>query len=97
MKLSKVWGAHGARMGRAGVGPIDPDNHTKWYLQRVRINSGGYDSGGAYWGAGTPVFWAIQSNPADGEDAEELFFRAKNRVAAKEHLLEINPNSKFFN
>jgi hypothetical protein len=94
-QLKEVSGPYGAPMGRPNVGPIDPDNPTKWYLSRIPLNHQGYDSGGAYWGTGRPLFWALQSNPADGEAAEELFFRAVDRAAAKEHILSLNPNSKF--
>lgn len=49
----------GASLGRPdrpslGAGAVV----SKFYLQRVRINSGGYDSGGAYWGIGSPLYWA---------------------------------------
>ena len=95
-QLKEVSGPYGAPMGRQGNPQIDPDNPTKWYLTRVYLNPQGYDSGGAYWGTGRPLYWALQSNPADGETAEELFFREVNRAAAKEHILKLNPNSKFF-
>jgi hypothetical protein len=46
----------GAPMGRPAFGhggnPIEP-----FILRRIRINSGGYDDGGAYWGLGAPLYW----------------------------------------
>ncbi len=43
---------------------------------RVRINSQGYDDGGAYWGIGNPLFCAT-----DGRDYR-MFTRADSRLCA---------------
>jgi hypothetical protein len=94
-QLSKVGGAFGAPMGRQGNPQIDPDASTKFSLQRVNLNHQGYDSGGAYWGTGLPLYWAMEENPVEGKPTE-LFFRAKDREAAKEHIRKLNPNAKFF-
>ena len=48
-------------------------------VQRIRVNAQGYDSGGAYWGAGHDVF--IATTP-DG--AEEVTVRARNVAEARE-------------
>lgn len=64
---------YGAPMGRAewhGT-PARPVR-----LFRVRINAGGYDSGGAYWGSGDPLYCAT-----DGADFR-AFVRALDRPAA---------------
>jgi hypothetical protein len=45
----------GAPMGRNEQG-IKPTDKTKVYKKRVRLDSGGYDSGGAYWGIGSPLY-----------------------------------------
>lgn len=82
-------------MGRSGNACVDPDGNTKFYLKRVELNSGGYDSGGAYWGVGQPLFWALQANCEEGQP-EELFFRAADREAAKAHIRRLNPNAAFF-
>jgi len=59
---------YGAPMGRNSVGKypttitsgnncrIVKKNQTKVYRKRVRLDSGGYDSGGAYWGLGAPLY-----------------------------------------
>jgi len=59
---------YGAPMGRASIGKypttitsgpncrIVKKNQTKVYKKRVRLDSGGYDSGGAYWGLGAPLY-----------------------------------------
>lgn len=43
---------------------------------RVRINSGGYDDGGAYWGIGKPLFCAVCPNGG------RQFVRADSRLSA---------------
>lgn len=61
-----------------------------WHLQRVRINSGGYDAGGAYWGLGTPL-WFVQD-----QDGNSKFFRARDRDTAKAKLAADWPGARFF-
>ena len=63
----------------------------KIYLQRIHINSGGYDSGGTYWGSGQPLYLARSE---DGEIHH--FFRAQNRDAAKRKLCADIPDAQFF-
>lgn len=79
----------GASMGRlnkgAGTGSI------KFTLQRVRLNQGGYDQGGAYWGHGWPLYWAWS---VDG--TIERFFRAANRDKAKEVLRVEFPAARLY-
>lgn len=82
----------GASMGRRGSPVLASTTVAgKVSLRRVRINSGGYDSGGAYWGLGQPLYWA-------GSDcgAVDLFFRAPGRDAAKAHVLGRFPNVWFY-
>lgn len=72
MKISEiitpVSTKYGAPMGRANKGKepititsgrnnrIVKKNQTKVYQKRVRLDYGGYDSGGAYWGIGSPLY-----------------------------------------
>lgn len=65
---------YGAPMGRAD-GMVDDGE--RLYLQRVRLNSGGYDAGGAYWGLGAPLY-AYGSGDGDWK-----YLRARDRDAAK--------------
>lgn len=97
-ELPKMNCQYGAPMGRADKpnmwtkpGPM-LDESVKFSLRRVRLNSGGYDSGGAYWGIGKPLYWA--SN-ADG--TAEMFFRASTRGDAKTVVRERYPNARFWN
>lgn len=50
-------------------------------LTRVSLDRGGYDNGGAYWGIGEPLWYAVSEC---GEYA--AFFRAPSREAAKAKL-----------
>lgn len=88
-QLSKVSSRYGAPMGRHGS--LHPANEAKVRVSRVRLNSGGYDSGGAYWGIGKPLYW-VRSD--DGDVTE--FFRAWDREEAKEQVLAISPDLKFY-
>ena len=89
---TKACSQYGASMGRR-------DNITealaveKLHLQRVRLDSGGYDPGGAYWGHGAPLFVAW----GDGtEEVQEMFFRAGYRDEAKEIAKSVFQNAKFY-
>ena len=81
---------YGAPMGRY-TGPHYLETQAgPLYLRRIRINSGGYDSGGAYWGLGAPL-WYVQD-----QDGNSQFFRARDRYAAKLKLLADWPDARFF-
>jgi len=63
----------------------------KFYLSRVRLNSGGYDSCGAYWGLGRPLFsYCSVDGKIDG------VFRALNRHKAKLTLAGMFPGARFY-
>lgn len=81
---------YGAPMGRH-TGPNYLETAAgPWRLVRIRINSGGYDSGGAYWGLGQPLFYV------EDQDGNSKFFRASNRDAAKAELIADWPGAKFY-
>lgn len=80
----------GASMGRVDKPSTLPATPRKFNLRRVRINSGGYDSGGAYWGIGAPLYWA---STVEGET--EFFFRAPGRAAAKNEVCKRHPGATF--
>lgn len=66
----RVNARYGAPMGRPN-GHVDPDATGPFALQRVPIDSGGYDRGGAYWGLGEPLYWF------EGTDGAGTFFRVE--------------------
>lgn len=81
---------YGAPMGRyTGPGYLETCAGPL-YLRRVRINSGGYDSGGAYWGLGPPL-WCVED-----QDGNSQFFRAASRETAKTKIAADWPGAKFY-
>lgn len=76
MKLEKVNCRYGAPMGRHEFGLPQNCERRTVRVFRIRIDSGGYDEGGAYWGIGEPLYCAT-----DGGDYRR-FIRASNRVHA---------------
>ena len=68
----------GASMGRAEDFPSSP---CRAYVQRVRLGSGGYDSGGAYWGLPDDLWCGF-----DWEGTMRLFVRAQSRQEAKAQI-----------
>jgi hypothetical protein len=82
--------AYGAPMGRR-TGPEYLDlGAGRVLLRRIRLDAGGYDPGGAYWGIGQPLYWAC-----DG-DGNELFFRTASRDQAKAHLRDTFGPLRFY-
>jgi hypothetical protein len=88
-------------MGRPSRRPLYPKTPTAFYLRRVYLNSGGYDSGGAYWGVGRPLYRAesvdeMEMTYGDPQQAE-MYVRANDRNEAKGYVTCVYPNAKFFN
>jgi hypothetical protein len=63
----------------------------KWTLQRVRLNSGGYDASGSYWGVDKPLYWA------GNDEGASFHFRAADREKAKAFVRAEHPNATFYN
>lgn len=61
-------------------------------LQRVRLDSGGYDRNGTYFGHDLPLYWA-----ADESGDYDATFRAADRNAAKAIVRETYPAARFYN
>lgn len=83
----------GAYMGRGNVVPDDHDTVRKMRLTRLRMYDYAYDSGGAYWGQGIPLYWAY--GDSDTEQAE-CFVRGNTREEAKRLVRETFPNARFY-
>lgn len=93
-KLPAVNCARGAPMGRADWDDGAPrDLPRKFYLRRINLDSGGYDSGGAYWGHGAPLYLA-ETVGVEGEAV--LYLRAATREAAKVEVKGRYPAARFF-
>lgn len=78
----KGYSQYGAQMGRQSD---SADLFGRVRLTRVPIDSGGYDPGGAYWGTGETLWYAVD------KDGNEKYFRAPYRDAAKRKLLADHP------
>lgn len=76
---SSFWGGdskRGAAMGRAGNnGELESYRFT---LRKVPIDSGGYDTGGAYWGLGAPLYWYVSDC-----GNQEGYFRLESDIIAR--------------
>ncbi len=73
------WGGdpkRGAAMGRVSKRG-DAVGH-KFTLKHVRLDSGGYDAGGAYWGLGEKLYWA-----ASDDGSVDMYFRIYESDVAK--------------
>lgn len=83
----------GASLGRPSRS-YQGDNDTfasKIRLRRVRLDSGGYDQGGAYWGGGTPLYYYYQDQgDVDG------YLRARDREHAKTLIRMTYPSVWFY-
>ena len=79
-QMSDMNCSRGAPLGRRNS-PIN----TPCRLFQVRLDSGGYDDGGAYWGIGEPL-WCARD-----EDGDEQLIRAPDRSTAA-HYLMLDPD-----
>lgn len=97
LKLSKGYSQWGADMGRhEETPPIREEHQTiKLHLRRVRIDSGGYDAGGAYWGSSWPLY-QVSGEINNGEDLVEYYLRAVTRDEAKQLVRRQYPGARFY-
>lgn len=78
----------GAALGRPTVrGPAEYAGRLS--LQRVRLDSGGYDRNGTYFGHGDPLYWY-----ADSDGTIDGMLRAKDRADARAAVLAMYPSAK---
>jgi len=86
-----VDGKYGAPMGRQSWDDNAKPFTGRMYLRHIPLDSGGYDSGGAYWGIGMRLYgYAAQDDSVNG------FARAYDRVYAKSKVLALHPQATFF-
>lgn len=78
----------GAAFGRPTIhGPKDFSGRLT--LRRIRLNQGGYDCNGTYFGAGMSLYWY-----ADEEGTIDGMLRATDRANARAKVLAKYPNAK---
>lgn len=87
--------SRGAALGRVTIRDAERSGEIKLHLRRVRLNDGGYDRLGTYFGHGAPLYWC------GGEDAEgrevDFMLRASDRDDAKAQVLGQYPAARFYN
>jgi hypothetical protein len=81
--------SRGAALGRPTVTDKPKDFDGVLTLRRVRLNSGGYDTNGTYFGNGTPLYWCASD---DGE--VDFMLRAYGRRTAREQAREVYPKAE---
>jgi hypothetical protein len=107
IKLRKAYSERGADMRRPTFLPANRRLIVKLRLVRLKLNAGGYDSGGAYWGAReypNKLYWAesledfelgVFDRPPIG--TIEMTVDAIGRKDAKRLIRQLLPNAKFYN
>ena len=98
--------ARGAQLGRHTTDPASVAERDgtpaapspfRFYLQRVRLDVGGYDGGGAYWGVGAPLYrFEAGEGEDDLRDWPSGFLRARTRADAKRQLRDTYPAARFY-
>ena len=91
---TKAYDHRGSSMGRDDIfNPEDRNYKGRASLQRVPLDRGAYDPGGAYWGFGESLYVCFFEGDSE---ANEMFIRAKNRDSAKKLIRETYPNIRFY-
>ena len=83
-KFEKGFSQYGAQMGRSEYGR--PPQKKIVRLFRVKVDSGGYDNGRAYWGHHQYLWCAMADEDATGQEQYRAFVRAWDRKSAAEAL-----------
>lgn len=81
--------SRGAALGRATIDDVDKEYSGHLYLQKVTLNSGGYDRNGTYFGTGKPLYWV-----SNQEGTVDRMLRAWGRVDARNQVLTWYPKAK---
>lgn len=81
--------SRGAALGRPTIRDEPPDYAGLLYLWHVRLDAGGYDKNGTYFGAGQRLYWC-----SNMELTVDYMLRADDRASARELVLKDYPNAK---
>jgi hypothetical protein len=73
----------GAAMGRPTVQDAPKDYDGKLYLRYIRLDMGGYDCNGTYFGIGQRLYWC-----ANEDHAVDFMLRASDREHARILVLD---------
>ena len=82
--------SRGAALGRPSIHG-EKNYSGKMHLRRIRLDNGGYDSNGTYFGSGPPLFWY-----ASDDGTIDCMIRAKDRAAAKVIIQKDYPKARFY-
>lgn len=86
----------GAQMGRRNTLPEHSQRSLPCKLRLVRmrmVDYGCYDTEGAYWGQGAPLYRAVGDC---GDVQAEIFVRGTTRAEAKAHVREFLKGATFY-
>ena len=67
-------------------------DNCKLTIRKVRLDRGGYDSDGRYFGIGAPLFIVSNEKDEETDDIKEVYIRASDKEAAKKYVKEHNPS-----
>lgn len=96
---------YGAPMGRENLVQGTYRTGIRMHMIKLRFVDYDYDAGGAYWGCGNPIYWAV-SDKTDGNfpikkwDGSfvpgriQVFVRAKNREDAARQVMDCLPGCR---
>ena len=95
-ELPLAYSIYGACMGRRNT--ILSNGVGKYHLYKMTmVGYGAYDSGGAYWGQGSPVFgYMYRAYRESDEGLEQCFVRAVDRDEAKEEVRKVFKGATFY-
>ena len=95
-ELPLAYSIYGACMGRRDV--VLSNGVGKYHLYKMTmVGYGSYDSGGAYWGQGNPVFgYMYRAYRESDEGLEQCFVRAVDRDEAKEEVRKVFKGATFY-
>lgn len=80
----------GAALGRPHVMSAPRDFAGRLFISRVRLDAGGYDKNGTYFGHGPPSLYWVASEDGD----IDFMLRANSREDARESALREYPDAK---
>ena len=86
----------GSHLGgsRVNVYVLRDSSLLNFSLHRERLNSGGYNAAGRYFGQGMPLYYAA-ADDVDGRNDIGLWIRAYNRQDAMQRVLDSYPTASF--
>jgi len=92
MRLTELSCSRGAPMGRRDHHAHGMDD-LEFELEHVPFTDGGYDAGGAYWGAPATLYCAVAA--INDEELARHFIRADSRAGAMAKVREDYPDATF--